>query len=545
MLGQLEGTSATPADLNEVDKLEKSSFAIGVEQAQLSMGEGIEDEAYTKIISGFEDYRGNEQYYDAWKNVSTESAWNLLGKGINDVRYRSIVTDDMFKLDENDNVVRGSKGFFGAELLYDMDAVKGMLLANKNGFDELALKTAYSEITQTKSQELALQAEGKSIVGRVGGIIAGHLAQPQTLAEVAMSPHRVMGQTILGGMAKAAGIETLVVIPGEISREQRTKQHMEAAGLEYGLWDSVQNVLINSGLGGLIRGAGSGIVDANTVRQINKRIVDPTDKTIVNRFFQREAYRLTNDTNKHIALVQKSLNDMNENKAVDVSQHTDIDINAKTDPEIEEISLDAELTKKDMANGYQDEVQSFENDYAKAGPIPEESYMGDIRPDQDLDTYAGMATKEEGDELIKEMAELDPEIKAELEELQAEMKGDVAKEAPEFSVEKFEKQSAEEQIETIKTLDEEDIKKVIPFVRPETVGALLGFEQDEETNEWSYNLVKGALGAIGARYANKAISSGKLMELIKQDDNILKTSLLLTTGAVLATQDNQDKEEVE
>ena len=221
MLGQLEEAHGTQANLNEIEKVEKSSFAIGMEQAQLSMGEGIEDEAYTKVISGFEDYRDNSQYYDAWKNVSVESDWNLLGKGVNDVRYRRIIEDNMFKLDINDNVVRGASGFLGAELLYDMDAVKGMLLANKNGFDELALKVAYSEITKGKSQELAQQAEGKSLVGRVGGIIAGHLAQPQTLMEVGMSPQKIMGKTILGGMAKAAGIEALVMMPGELSREQR------------------------------------------------------------------------------------------------------------------------------------------------------------------------------------------------------------------------------------------------------------------------------------------------------------------------------------
>ena len=129
-------------------------------------------------MSGYEDYRGNEQYYDAYKEAVNPNKWNPFDSWVDEVRYDNVLKSDMFKLDMDNNIVRGAGGFFGAELLYDMDAVKGMLLANKNGFDELALKVAYSEITKGKSQELAQQAEGKSVIGRVGGIIAGHFGQP-------------------------------------------------------------------------------------------------------------------------------------------------------------------------------------------------------------------------------------------------------------------------------------------------------------------------------------------------------------------------------
>jgi len=209
------------------------------------------------------------------------------------------------------------------------------------------------------------------------------------------------------------------------------------------------------------------------------------DKAMVNSFFKREYDKLTTDTNKHISLVKKSLNDMNNGKAVDVSQHTDIDINAKTDSEVEAISLDDELTKKDMANGYQDEVQSFENEYAKAEPIPEEPYNGDIRPDEELDTYAGMATKEEGDDLITEMAELDPEIKADMEALEMEMKAETAptKEVIKRTEDECEKITTEEEVETKQNLDEKKLDRDIKFERPETIGALLCYEHERNTQQ--------------------------------------------------------------
>jgi len=71
----------------------------------------------------------------------------------------------------------------------------------------------------------------------------------------------------------------------------------------------------------------------------------------------------------------------------------------------------------------------------------------------------------------------------------------------------------EVQIETLKKLDDKTISEVMPFVKPETVGALYGFEQDEE-GYWTYNVAKGALGAAGVHIAGKALTSEKMKEFV-------------------------------
>ena len=54
---------------------------------------------------------------------------------------------------------------------------------------------------------------------------------------------------------------------------------------------------------------------------------------------------------------------------------------------------------------------------------------------------------------------------------------------------------------------------MMPSLAPETVGALYGFEEDENGN-WTYNVTKGILGAAGGRFARKAISSKGLKNAI-------------------------------
>lgn len=53
------------------------------------------------------------------------------------------------------------------------------------------------------------------------------------------------------------------------------------------------------------------------------------------------------------------------------------------------------------------------------------------------------------------------------------------------------------------------------FTKPETVGAMYGFEQDENGN-WTYNIEKGLLGAGGAKLAGKALSSDMMMKTVNK-----------------------------
>ncbi|TET75263.1 MAG: hypothetical protein E3J43_08640, partial [Candidatus Heimdallarchaeota archaeon] len=101
----------------------------------------------------------------------------------------------------------------------------------------------------------------------------------------------------------------------------------------------------------------------------------------------------------------KAKEDMDNGRPVDIADATDIDINTKTSPDIEEISLRDELARRDVDNGYEIEVKEFEESFAQADEIKPKEITDEI------DKYDGMATKEEGDALILER--LSPEEIAE------------------------------------------------------------------------------------------------------------------------------------
>ena len=71
---------------------------------------------------------------------------------------------------------------------------------------------------------------------------------------------------------------------------------------------------------------------------------------------------------------------------------------------------------------------------------------------------------------------------------------------------------------------------MMPSLAPETVGALYGFEEDENGN-WTYNVSKGILGAIGGRMARKAISGkGMKAAILKHLNDIEETAMRSAGG---------------
>jgi len=289
--------------------------------------------------------------------------------------------------------------------------MKGALLAQANGYDQKVESAAYSSYAKERTQEFQKELEGASLTSTIAGTLLGHIAKPTTVKEIAMSPAKIVGKTIAGGVAKAFGVEFGIGLFGETLREQQIREHMERANLDYTLWDSVKSIFAGATVAGTFRGVGSGVVDLNILRKVDSSGMEATDKEILGRFFQREEYKLTTNSVSNIELLHKAEDDINGGRPVDVADHTDIDINTKTDDAIKEVNLREELTKKDNKNGYDQEVQSFEETFQKA-PEPKEG--------TDADPYEGMATKQEAEETISDMAEFDPEIKAEMEAIRVE-----------------------------------------------------------------------------------------------------------------------------
>ena len=302
-------------------------------------------------------------------------------------------------------------------LLYDMDAIKGYLLAKKNGFTQELFLETYGEITREESERLAKAKEGTSLVANIAGTLSGYITEPETLIDFA-SPGKIIGSTIAKGAAKAFVTEAAYAGVSEVMRQKKIRQHMERAGLEYTLWDSTKEVLINSGFAGTLRGIGSAVMDWRVVSKINNGITNATDKEIFDRFARRENFKLTQNSNKHLRLMEQTEADIEAGKNTEVSAHTDIDINTRTDDAVEANDFRQRLGEDYVAKGYDAEEKAL-NDTIEADPIPD-------------DVYGGMATNEDGDALIREYA-THPEIEAELRELdELELRMKSAQESPRF-----------------------------------------------------------------------------------------------------------------
>lgn len=381
--------------LGNSESLEEESLngiEVGFKETRLRSGVGIEDKTYQRILTSYPDYKDNSDDYQQFAGLMDN----------NRARYTHALNNKTFALDEDDNIIDGENGFVGSSLLYDMEAMRGYMLAENNGFNSVGFDSVYATITEEESKSLAKEKEGTSLIGQVAGSLGAYAYDPLTLIDIA-SPGKIIASTVLKGAAKAFGVEAAFAATSEIARQEEIKKHMARAGLEYTLWDSTKEIIMNAGFGGLVRGIGSAVVDYKTFSKINSGITNATDKEIFQRFAKRENFKLTQNTTKHIQIMEKVEDDINNGKDVDVSALTDIDINTKVDPNIQPVSIIEELSNDYKAKGYDIEEKALD-DNIKAKPIVD-------------DVYGGMATNDDGDALIKEFYS-DAEIQAELKQIE-------------------------------------------------------------------------------------------------------------------------------
>jgi len=86
-------------------------------------------------------------------------------------------------------------------------------------------------------------------------------------------------------------------------------------------------------------------------------------------------------------------------------------------------------------------------------------------------------------------------------------------------------------LETSPPVSKEDIKEANRiFLRPETLGATAGFEQNED-GTYTYNIEKGLLGAVGAKLAHKTLTSNQVKKIvIKYMDDIEEAAMKAAGG---------------
>lgn len=377
-----------------------SSFSAGFQSARLDEGklgffDTVEEKAYDDIVKNFTDYKDNQTSYDAF--LSTDDI--PFGNHVRDMyrkKYNNAIEDNIYELDENNNLVEGNGYNMLADLLFDKETMKGFLLARKNGLNDDMLNTKYQEIVKAKKNELEKAEEG--FWGNLGGTLTGYLASEETLSDFA-SPGKIMASSIGKGFIKATGVEAAYISAGEIMREDKRQRHAAHMEDNRSLWDGTKEILINSGFGGLIRGIGSAIWDGKTMSDIHKRIGQfensddaLTDRQIFAQFAQRENERLHTNVNAHNRILDEAELQMEKGKKVDIAEATDIPFESKigdneTIDIVEEINNVPEVQQdKEFFQTLQKEVDDSLQQETDINYYDDElinNYMEDIRLSDD------------------------------------------------------------------------------------------------------------------------------------------------------------------
>lgn len=390
----------TLGDTEEPQELESGfikSIRAGYQEQELRHGANIDDITTQRMIKSYPDYNDNAEAYQSMASVWDRNKRHYIQMA------EGFTEGQAVWLDENNNVVY-KDGIVPAILrgFTEEQAMKGFLLAYKNGYTQEGYLEQYGVTTSEEAQRIAkMKAEGDNLPGNIIGLLGSFISEPEMLIEFG-SPLKIIGKTIAGGATKAFITEAAYAGVAEVLRQEKINEHMEKAGLEYSLWDATKEVLINSGAAGTLRAIGSAVLDWRVVSKINQGITDATDKEIFERYARRENFKLARDTNKHLDILNRAEMDVEDGKNVDVSAHTDIDLATKTDEAVEPVNFVDELSEDYQVRGY-DVDENTLNTNIDAPPIVD-------------DVYEGMAKKEDGDALIQEFA-THPEIEAELREI--------------------------------------------------------------------------------------------------------------------------------
>jgi len=155
----------------EAEVVPMSGAKAAWESVNLGYGEGVEEESIGNLNRTYLDYNDNIDAYNEWRDLSNEitSSEHTRRK-----YHRAVFENNYFELDESNNIVPGEGHFFGADALFlNRDALKGALLAKKNGYRPEQLEEEYGKVTKAKSDEYANAMQDTS-----GSVSYTHLTLP-------------------------------------------------------------------------------------------------------------------------------------------------------------------------------------------------------------------------------------------------------------------------------------------------------------------------------------------------------------------------------
>ena len=371
-----------------------------LEQGKLGFFESVDEVARENGVKKLPVYDKFKKELDLF---AEHGKFSVGGSKASRQRYLNAKKNKVFRLDDNDNLVKGEKYQTFGFALFDDDVMKGYLLAEKYGLNE---EFEYKNVVEKEQREIS-QAPN-SLTQNILGSISGFLASPQTLAEVAVSPAYVGGKTVIGGMANAFTSESLAVLPSEISREIERRDHYMSMGKDIDLMDSVKEIAINSGFAGALRGLGSGVSDALLVRKLKNKTPNALDQEIMEEFAQVQEQRLYN-LKDHISMLDMARESF-ENGKIPTMEQTEIDIATKADYN-DIASLDDEIANQPEVKQDNDFLEQYtrqQDDDIKAGDTDA------LTPEEDeiLNEYltSGYLNDSLDSDEIKEIEELRKEL---------------------------------------------------------------------------------------------------------------------------------------
>lgn len=367
------------------------------------------NEVMDKTLTNYPDYKDNEEDYNSFSKLSEVKA----------EAYVQALNDNLYELDEDNNVVMGAGApswqKFG---LLDKSALKGFLLAEKNGFTSDRFDDTYTQMAMKERKRLEdIEIEGTvlnditGLVGTLGGIVGDEFLPAEIIATIPAA----RATTIAKAAGKAFAMEASVASITATARSFRKRRHKDHMTNEiYTTGDMVKEIAIDTAVAGLVRGLGSIVADNYTLWRGVKDIKNQADKDIVTNYIKEKQYALTPDTKTSNQILAKVASDIEDGKNVDIADFTTVDINTRVDPNIKPVDFKEQLAKEYQARGYDVDEQKF-NDVINAPAVKD-------------DIYDGMASNEDGDALNLEFAEslkLDEDVIA-LKKLEDEISSDGA-----------------------------------------------------------------------------------------------------------------------
>jgi len=257
------------------------------------------------LLSQQEDYGENKDYYGKFGDLDAQEKHT----------YRDIIKGGHYSLEDGEIVSNNP----ALDYMFDMDTMKGALLSQnitKDQLDVLYKKYVDEETKHWGSKKYTTGGKVGTFIGAMG---AWATDWESTLEFMTPGKIDTVSGKVIKNMGKAFGYEFAAAGVAATIKEFKPygiRDHKKRAGIRATMKDSAVRVLGEATIAGGARAVGSGVVDKWVLRKESKLIKNQI---------------------AHEATLEKASRDLDAGKPVEVQ--TDIDIETKTNPEIQSVNM--------------------------------------------------------------------------------------------------------------------------------------------------------------------------------------------------------------